>query len=172
MRLNEKTSRSANAPTASRRGSLWRTKPLYLSQPKELHFPVRSELQSTKAGQDYFVHHSNDCISLGEVRALIAAYHVTGCIGTGSDLTTGVSASRLGFASIKSSPAYPCIAQMLCAQCNPPCIAQVSHAAVCLGANCMTQQCRLASEAHRSTQENHCCYSEAIPMIAVSDAGI
>ena len=31
-------------------------------------------------------------------------YHVIGCMGTGMFLTTGVSASRLGLASIRSSP--------------------------------------------------------------------
>ncbi len=31
-------------------------------------------------------------------------YHVIGCMGTGMLLTTGVSASRLGLASIRSSP--------------------------------------------------------------------
>jgi len=46
--IEVKTSRSAKAPTASREGSLWRTKPLYLSQPKELILPVRKELQNTK----------------------------------------------------------------------------------------------------------------------------
>ncbi|KAL0018363.1 hypothetical protein WJX77_000002 [Trebouxia sp. C0004] len=49
--LKVKTSRSAKAPPASRRGSLWRTKPLYLSQPKELTLPVRKELQKTKASR-------------------------------------------------------------------------------------------------------------------------
>ena len=31
-------------------------------------------------------------------------YHVIGCMGTGMLLTTGVNASRLGLASIRSSP--------------------------------------------------------------------
>ncbi len=31
-------------------------------------------------------------------------YHVIGCMGTGMLLTTGVSASKLGLASIRSSP--------------------------------------------------------------------
>ena len=164
VRLNVKTSRSANAPTASKRGSLCRTNPLYLSQPKEFVLPVLKELQRTKAGQDNFVHHSNHCISLSEVPALIAAYHVTGCIGTGSDLTTGVSASRLGFASIRSSPMDQCIAQVLCAQCNLHALLRCRMQQCVLVQICMTQ-CKLAFE-------NHCRYSEAIPMIAVSDAGI
>ncbi len=53
------------------------------------------------------------------------------------------------------------------------CIAHLLLAAVCLDAmlhDKLTQT--FTSEAHGCAQENHCCYSEAIPMIVVSDAGI
>ena len=33
------------------------------------------------------------------------AYHVISCVGTGTQRTTGVTVSKLGFASIRSSPA-------------------------------------------------------------------
>jgi hypothetical protein len=37
----------------------------------------------------------------------VITYHVMGCMGTGVHLTTGVSASKLGLASMRSSPAAP-----------------------------------------------------------------
>ena len=118
--LKVKTSRSAKAPTASRRGSLWRTKPLYLSQPKEFTLHVRKELQNTKVSWAYRFDNQGNNEKIEKCpEALVAAHHVTGCIGTGKDLTTGVSASKLGFASIRSSPAHCCFAQLLYAlSCN------------------------------------------------------
>ena len=118
--LKVKTSRSAKAPTASRRGSLWQTKPLYLSQPKEFTLHVRKELQNTKVSWAYRFDNQGNNEKIEKCpEALVAAHHVTGCIGTGKDLTTGVSASKLGFASIRSSPAHCCFAQLLYAlSCN------------------------------------------------------
>jgi len=73
------------------------TKPLYLSQPKLLTFPVHI------ACWDSVIPWCNLVLAGFSV----ITYHVMGCMGTGVHLTTGVSASKLGLASMRSSPTAP-----------------------------------------------------------------
>jgi hypothetical protein len=81
------------------------------------------------------------------------AYHVITCIGTGTQRTTGVRASKLGFASIRSSPTLQ----------NSMSSSKVQQ---------WTYAAQLTSEPHGSAQQDHGSYFESIEMVMMSHAGI
>ena len=84
---------------------------------------------------------------------LLMAYHVITCIGTGTQRTTGVRASKLGFASIKSSPTVQ---------------NSMSSSTIQQGLSAEP----LTSETHGCAQQDHGCYFESIEMVMMSHAGI
>jgi len=77
-------------------------KPTVPQPAKAIHFAGPQRAAAKLAGSD-------SQLAAREVKGPLVyegeyIYHVIGCMGTGMLLTTGVNASRLGLASIRSSP--------------------------------------------------------------------
>ena len=68
---------------------------------KAIDLPCPQRAAAIAGGDSQLVTHEFKGPLLHEAEC---TYHVIGCMGTGMLLTTGISASKLGLASIRSSP--------------------------------------------------------------------